>query len=305
MNPESGTPLVECRELVKSYRVRALAQKGRAFTAVDRVSLSLAPGETLALVGESGCGKTTIGKLLLRLVEPSAGSVKFAGSELTGLPEKRIRPLRRRMQMIFQDPFGSLNPRFTVGRTIGEPLRLHEGLGGRRLSARIAELLERVGLEPAHAARFPHEFSGGQRQRIAIARAVSVNPDFVVADEPVSSLDISIQGQILKLLIELKRTTGMAMLFISHDLAVVHQISDRVAVMYRGRIVELAHVSTLFANPLHRYTRLLLESVLRPVPAGKVPEKPAPPERPIPLPSAATRLEQAEPGHWVLPEEGN
>ncbi|MFH1068615.1 MAG: ATP-binding cassette domain-containing protein [Candidatus Glassbacteria bacterium] len=303
MTAAAQRPLIECLELVKSYRPRSLAQRGRLFTAVDRVSLSVAGGETLALVGESGCGKTTTGRLLVRLAEVTSGRVVFDGTEITGLTEKELRPLRRRLQIIFQDPFSSLNPRFTIGRIVGEPLRIHEHLSGRRLEVRVVDLLERVGLDPAGARRYPHEFSGGQRQRIAIARAVAVNPAFVVADEPVSSLDISVQGQILKLLIELKRSIGMAMLFISHDLAVVRQISDRVAVMYRGRIVEQAATAEIFSNPLHPYTRLLLHSVLRPAPGGKdVRESPPLQETPAVPPSGA-RLRQAGPGHWVLAED--
>ncbi|OGG05917.1 MAG: hypothetical protein A3F83_04925 [Candidatus Glassbacteria bacterium RIFCSPLOWO2_12_FULL_58_11] len=264
-------PLVECRGLVKTFRLPALAAGpgSREFRAVDGLSLAVYPGETLALVGESGCGKSTTGRLLLRLEKPSAGTVTFEGRDLAALSAARLRTQRSRMQMIFQDPYGSLNPRLTVGAALAEPLRIHWRLSGKSLRERIAGLLENVGLRPEHARRYPHEFSGGQRQRIAIARAVSVNPGFVVADEPVSSLDISIQGQILKLLIELKKSLGMAMLFISHDLAVVRQISDRVAVMYRGRLVELAPAGELFSRPLHPYTRLLLSCVLAPRPGRK------------------------------------
>ncbi len=259
-------PLVECRELVKNYASGALASRKSSFAAVDRVSLAVAPGETLALVGESGCGKSTTGRLLLGLEAPSSGSVLFDGTEIQALGERGLRAFRKRMQMVFQDPYGSLNPRFTVRGTLAEPLRIHLKLSGPRLEKRICELLESVGLENSHAGRYPHEFSGGQRQRIAIARAISVEPDFVVADEPVSALDISIQGQILRLLMDLRSRLGMAMLFISHDLAVVRQVSDRVAVMYRGRLAELAPAQRIFEQPAHPYTRLLLNSVLRPEP---------------------------------------
>ncbi|MBW1696474.1 MAG: ABC transporter ATP-binding protein [Deltaproteobacteria bacterium] len=264
----AATPLVECRGLVKSYKLRSLsgATRQRSFTAVSGVSLSIEHGETLALVGESGCGKTTTGRLLLRLENPTSGSTFFDGCNLERLSARQLRRLRRHMQMIFQDPYGSLNPRFTVARTLAEPLRIHEGLSGNKLASRINRLLETVGLSAEHAGRYPQEFSGGQRQRIAIARAVSVNPHFVVADEPVSALDISVQGQILKLLLELKNSIGMAMLFISHDLALVRQISERVAVMYYGRIVELAPTEEIFANAIHPYTRFLLSSVLKPGP---------------------------------------
>lgn len=260
-------PLVECSELLKTYALGGFTPlAGTAVSAVNRVSFSVAPGETLALVGESGCGKSTTGRLLLGLEAPSSGSVKFDGKDLQALGERGLRALRKRMQMVFQDPYGSLNPRFSVRRTLAEPLRIHLGLSGRKLESRVAKLLESVGLESTHADCYPHEFSGGQRQRIAIARAISVEPDFMVADEPVSALDISIQGQILSLLMELRRRLGMAMLFISHDLAVVRQVSDRVAVMYRGRLVELAETRRIFEHPAHPYTRLLLESVLRPEP---------------------------------------
>jgi peptide/nickel transport system ATP-binding protein len=261
------TPLVECAELVKTYASSTLASGKACFAAVDRVNLAVAPGETLALVGESGCGKSTTGRLLLGLEAPSSGSVVFDGTELQSLGERGLRAIRKRMQMVFQDPYGSLNPRFTVRGTLAEPLRIHLKLSGPRLEKRICELLESVGLEREHAGRYPHEFSGGQRQRIAIARAIAVEPDFVVADEPVSALDISIQGQILRLLVELRHRLGMAMLFISHDLTVVRQVSDRVAVMYRGRLVELAPAQRIFEHPAHPYTRLLLDSVLRPEPS--------------------------------------
>jgi oligopeptide/dipeptide ABC transporter ATP-binding protein len=262
------TPLVQSRDLVFTYHAGgSLFRRAKEpLRAVNGVSLEICSGETLALVGESGCGKTTMGRLLLRLIEPSRGQVFFDGRDLSLLSGSELGSLRKGMQMIFQDPYSSLNPRFTVFRTLAEPLRLHEKLSGRALKMKIPSLLETVGLSPEHAGRYPHEFSGGQRQRIAIARAISVNPRFVVADEPVSSLDISIQGQIIKLLQELKKNLRMSMLFISHDLAAVGMISDRVAVMYRGRLVELAPKDDFYSHPLHPYSRLLLDSILDPLP---------------------------------------
>ena len=261
------TPLVQSRDLVFTYYAGgSLFRRAKEpFRAVNGVSLEICSGETLALVGESGCGKTTVGRLLLRIVEPSWGQVFFDGQDLSLLSGPELGSLRKSMQMIFQDPYSSLNPRFTVFRTLAEPLRLHKRLSGKALKMKISSLLETVGLSPEHAGRYPHEFSGGQRQRIAIARAISVNPRFVVADEPVSSLDISIQGQIIKLLQELKKNLHMAMLFISHDLSTVYMISDRVAVMYRGRLVELAPKDDFYSHPLHPYSRLLLDSILDPL----------------------------------------
>ena len=261
-------PLVESRNLEMVFSSGGLfrSRSSADFRAVDGVSFEIYAGQTLALVGESGCGKSTTGRLLLRLLEPSRGVVYFDGQDLGNLGAAELRGMRRRMQIIFQDPYSSLNPRFTVGRTLAEPLRRHLGLSGRVLAGRIAGLLETVGLSASDTGSYPHQFSGGQRQRIAIARAVSVSPSFVVADEPVSALDLSVQGQIIRLLIELKKSLGMAMLFISHDLAVVRSIGDRVAVMYAGRLVELALAERLFENPLHPYTRLLLDSVLKAIP---------------------------------------
>jgi peptide/nickel transport system ATP-binding protein len=236
--------------------------------AVDGVSFEIKRGETLGLVGESGCGKSTVGRALLRLYELTAGKIIFDGQDISNLSESELRPLRRRMQMVFQDPFSSLNPRHSVARMVGEPMRVH-GLAGRRAAnARVRELLEIVGLPADAASRYPHEFSGGQRQRIGLARSLAVNPDFIVADEPVSALDVSIQAQIINLLENLQTEFDLTYLFIAHDLAVVRHISDRIAVMYLGTIVELSPAEELYDNPLHPYTISLLSSV--PIPDPEV-----------------------------------
>ena len=234
--------------------------------AVDGVTLEIRRGETLGLVGESGSGKTTVGRAIIRLYEPTAGRIVFDGTDITSLSESDLRPLRRRMQMIFQDPYSSLNPRHSVGRMISEPMRVH-GLGGRRSAgARVRELLQTVGLPADAASRYPHEFSGGQRQRIGLARALALNPDFIVADEPVSALDVSIQAQIINLLENLQREFDLTFLFIAHDLAVVRHISDRIAVMYLGIIVEVSPAEELYDSPLHPYTISLLSAVPIPDP---------------------------------------
>jgi peptide/nickel transport system ATP-binding protein len=237
--------------------------------AVDDISFDVARGETLGLVGESGCGKSTVGRALLRLYEPTGGKIVFDGKDITTLGEGDLRPLRRRMQMIFQDPFASLNPRHSIGRLIGEPLRVH-GLArsNRDSRARVRELLDTVGLPREAEGRYPHEFSGGQRQRIGIARALAVNPDFIVADEPVSALDVSIQAQIINLMEQLQQDFALTYLFIAHDLAVVRHISDRIAVMYLGSIVEVSPADDLYDNPLHPYTISLLSAV--PIPDPKI-----------------------------------
>jgi oligopeptide/dipeptide ABC transporter ATP-binding protein len=234
--------------------------------AVDDVSFEIRRGETLGLVGESGCGKSTVGRTLLRLYKPTAGRIRFDGQDITELGESDLRPLRRRMQMVFQDPFASLNPRHSVGRIVGEPLKVHGLLKGKGVGRRVRELLEIVGLPADAAGRYPHEFSGGQRQRIGLARSLALNPDFIVCDEPVSALDVSIQAQIINLLEGLQTDFDLTYLFIAHDLAVVRHISDRIAVMYLGWIVEVSPAEELYENPLHPYTISLLSAVPIPDP---------------------------------------
>lgn len=267
-------PLVDIRNLRKYFpitRGMILQRHSGDVKAVDGVSLSIRRGETLGLVGESGCGKSTTGRTVLQLERPTAGEVWFDGRDLTKLKGEELRRMRRRFQMIFQDPYASLNPRMTVGDIVGEPLEIHELSRGARTRERVQELLEIVGLNPGFVNRYPHEFSGGQRQRIGIARAVAVNPDFIVCDEPVSALDVSIRAQVLNLLQSLQQQFGLTYLFIAHDLAVVRHISDRVAVMYLGKIVELADRDGLYAHPKHPYTRALLSAV--PIPSPRIERK--------------------------------
>ncbi len=293
-----------------------------AVKAVDDVSFDVYRGETLGVVGESGCGKSTTGRTVLQLYKPTSGSVVFEGKELSTLPAEELRKMRRRMQMIFQDPFASLNPRMSVGRIVSEPLRIHNVIPNRKEEQEYVEaLLERVGLNPYYVNRYPHEFSGGQRQRIGIARALALKPSFIVADEPISALDVSIQAQVVNLLEDLQDELNLTYLFIAHDLSMVRHICDRVAVMYLGKIVELATTDELYDNPLHPYTQALLSAVPVPDPlveakrqrfilGGDVPSPANPPkgcnfntrcpvefglchEEPDPV------LEEVTPGHWV------
>ena len=313
--------LLETRELVKCYplhRGLLASRKGPVIRAVDGVSLSIQAGETLGLVGESGCGKSTFGRLLLKLEEPTAGEIRFEGRDITRLKEAEFRPLRRRMQMIFQDPFASLNPRMRVVDIIGEALKIHRLAQGKQLKERVGELLKQVGLDQAAMNKYPHEFSGGQRQRIGIARALAVEPRFIVADEPVSALDVSVRAQIINLLSELQEVHGLTYLFIAHDLPLVRYFCTRVVVMYFGRIVEMASNEELFTNPLHPYTCALMSAAPVPDPhskkkkiilEGEVPNPAAPPEgcafspRCPQVYDACHRLPpvltRKSPGHWT------
>ncbi|HTJ57233.1 MAG TPA: dipeptide ABC transporter ATP-binding protein [Devosiaceae bacterium] len=285
VSPEK--PILETRDITKYFG----GGSGRLTStptvyAVDGVTLSINRGETFAIVGESGCGKSTLARLLLRLIEPTAGQVLYDGKDLTALPPGEMRRLRADMQIIFQDPFSSLNPRMNVGKLIEEPLLVHTGMTAAQRRARVTELLQQVGLRPEHANRYAHEFSGGQRQRIGIARALASNPKLLVGDEPVSALDVSVQAQIINLLGDLKQAFGLTLVIIAHDLAVIRHMSDRVAVMYLGRIVETGDAESLFDRPLHPYTQALIHSIPVPVPgrpaqktkiSGDMPSPVAPP----------------------------
>ena len=263
-------PLVRVEGLKQHFPITRgiLRRQVGAVKAVDGVSFEIYPGETLGMVGESGCGKSTTGRAILQLNRPTAGRVFLDGIELENLKGKRLREMRRRMQMIFQDPYASLNPRMTIGRIIGEPLQIFNLVSRKERKGRVQELMELVGLNPQFADRYPHEFSGGQRQRVGIARALALQPDFIVCDEPISALDVSIQAQVVNLLEELQERFGLTYLFIAHDLAMVRHISDRVAVMYLGKIVELTDQATLYANALHPYTQALLSAV--PIPDPRI-----------------------------------
>ena len=320
--PSPPPPLLSVRDLVKHFPIKRglFGRQAGTVRAVDGVSFDVAPGETLGLVGESGCGKTTTGRAILRLIEPTSGEVRFDGVDVRALGATDLRRLRRQMQIIFQDPFSSLNPRMTVGATVREGLTIHGLAEGSAADARVRQLLDEVGLRAEYAARYPHEFSGGQRQRIGIARALSVEPKFIVCDEPVSALDVSVQAQVINLLQDLQRDRGLAYLFVAHDLSVVEHIATRVAVMYLGHIVELAESQLLYAEPLMPYTQALLSAVPVPDPAarrsrilltGDVPSPANPPTGCVFHPrchhpqkdEACARivppLEQKSPGHWV------
>jgi oligopeptide transport system ATP-binding protein len=264
-----GEGLLEVTNLVKHFPIKSgilIDRQVGAVRAVDDVSLSVREGETLGLVGESGCGKSTLCRTMVQLLEPTSGSVRFEGREIAGLGRRALQPLRREMQMIFQDPYASLNPRKRVGQIVGDPLKLHGVASGAQLKRQVQELLERVGLSPEHYNRFPHEFSGGQRQRIGIARALALRPKLVIADEPVSALDVSIQAQIINLLDDLQDEFKLTYVFVAHDLGVVRHVADRVAVMYLGKIVEIGPADDVYANPVHPYTVSLLSAVPIPDP---------------------------------------
>ena len=261
-----SAPLLEVIDVAKRFAVgsRFSRQGMRTVHALDGVSFTVMPGETLGLVGESGCGKSTLGRCITRLYDLTSGTLRFAGTDITSLSRRQMRPMRRRIQMVFQDPYASLNPRRRVRDLIAEPLRVHTSMSETEIASRVAELLDIVGLKSEHALRFPHEFSGGQRQRIGIARAIAMNPELIVLDEPVSALDVSVQAQIVNLLADLQERFNLTYIFIAHDLSVVRQVSTRIAVMYLGSIVEMGSADDIFARPAHPYTQALISAV--PVP---------------------------------------
>lgn len=270
-SPAAAEPLLQIQGLKKYFPVKGgvLLRTKAQLKAVDDVSLEILPGETLGLVGESGCGKSTLGKCVCRLHDPTAGSIRFKGTDITRLNRKELKPFRRNIQMIFQDPAESLNARHSVGNILEEPLLIHGVREGAERRRRVAKILDTVGLPASSVDRFPFEFSGGQRQRIGIARAISLNPELVVCDEPVSALDVSVQSQILNLMLDLQREFNLSYLFIAHDLAVVKHISDRIAIMYLGKIVELGPADEIFRNPIHAYTRALISAIPVPEPHAK------------------------------------
>jgi len=303
--------LLEIKNLKTHFPIRAgVLQRPIGWVrAVDGVSFAINEGETVGLVGESGCGKTTLGRTILRLIEPTAGEIWFEGRDITRLDSADTKPFRRKAQMIFQDPYGSLNPRMTVGTIIAEPLRIHKLCANKNAEReRVAELLRSVGLSPEHARRYPHEFSGGQRQRIGIARALAVEPRFIVCDEPVSALDVSVQAQIVNLLQDLQEKLNLTFLFIAHDLAVVEHISDRVLVMYYGKLVEEASADEIYAHPVHPYTQALLSAVPTVDPSQRRQRIIWPPEGTTPEQARASLQEkkldrrEVRPNHWVLQE---
>jgi peptide/nickel transport system ATP-binding protein/oligopeptide transport system ATP-binding protein len=319
MNAEA--PLLEVEHLKKHFRVGGGLGGGgeQVVQAVEDVSFAIAGGETLSLVGESGCGKSTVGRMILRLIEPTAGSIRVSGTDIVPLAGKALWPYRRRLQIIFQDPYSSLNPRMRAADIVGEPLLVHGIASGEALRERVAGLFERVGLPAAWMPRYPHEFSGGQRQRLGIARALALGPALIVGDEPVSALDVSVQAQVINLLTDLQDEMHLSYLFIAHDLAVVKHISHRIAVMYLGRIVELADADTLFADPRHPYTEALLSAIPRPDPrrprgqrivlSGDVPSPASPPPGcrfhtrcPLAGPECRERVpewREVAPLHWI------
>ena len=318
--PEQSTAVLEVRDLKKYFPIRKglLQRAGGTVYAVDGVSFTIAMGETLGLVGESGCGKSTVGRTVLRLIEPTAGSIWIAGRDITTLSKSELRPYRRQMQIIFQDPFSSLDPRMSAGDIVAEPLRVHGVGSGAEVRAKVAALFERVGLRRAQMDNYPHQFSGGQRQRIGIARALALQPKLIIGDEPVSALDVSIQAQVLNLMMDLQKELGLTYLFISHNLAVVEHISHRIAVMYLGRIVEYTDKRTLFTRAQHPYTEQLLLAVPVPDPRVKRQKRMLQGDVPSPInppsgchfhtrcPYAVDRcraeapaLREVKPGHWV------
>jgi oligopeptide/dipeptide ABC transporter ATP-binding protein len=319
---QTAQPLLSVRDLTKHFPIKrgVFGRVAGQVRAVDGISFDVAPAETLALVGESGCGKSTTGRAILRLIEPTAGAVRYEDRDVLAMGASELRALRRQMQIVFQDPFSSLNPRMSIGAIVREGLTIHHLAEGAAADARVRQLLEEVGLRPEYASRYPHEFSGGQRQRVGIARALSVEPSFIVCDEPVSALDVSVQAQVVNLLQDLQRDRGLAYLFIAHDLSIVEHIADRVAVMYLGHIVELAPVDALYTHPIMPYTQALLSAVPAPDPGvkrerilltGDVPSPANPPSGCVfhprcqhPAKDAACAaivppLEEKAPGHWA------